>query len=64
MPDGVVQSKDQTYTKSMTKLSRGAYFTNLLDKWRKPDLAFEAVLDSHCAYSTHLFCNNTKIFIN
>ena len=31
VPDGVVQSKDQTYTKSMTKLSRGAQFTNLLD---------------------------------
>ena len=32
VPDGVVQSKDQTYTMSMTKLSRGEHFTNLLDE--------------------------------
>ena len=30
VPDGVVQSKDQTYTMSMTKLSRGEHFTTCL----------------------------------
>ena len=41
VPDGVVQSKDQTYTMSMTKLSRGEHFTNLLDEWWELALAHE-----------------------
>ena len=50
----------QTYTKFIDSLSRGALFTNLLDIWPKLGLA---QLDlSHSAFSTHLFCNNTRMF--
>ena len=52
----------RTYTIFTMNWTRGEYFTNLLDKWREPDLALEAELRSHCAYSTHLFCNNTRMF--
>ena len=52
-------SLNQTYTKFMTSLTRGALSTNLLDEW--PELALAQLDLSHGTFSTHLFCNNTKM---